>query len=135
MFKKFLAGAVLLFAVAITGCDSGSDSDTTQIGSTDISGTWDIYWDDETTTYENFVFVQTGSSLTGTWHDEDDENYNITGTIAANVVNVDVPYPDIEQWHLQGTVSSDGNTITGTVAVQGAGSYDGTYQVHLTRRN
>ncbi len=135
MIQRILLLLALVTSITMAGCDA-SEPDSNPGSITEISGIWDTYWEDETDTYEYFTFEQTGSSLAGTWYDEDDELFTISGSFSERVLNVDVDYPDpVEQYHVQGSISDDGNTITGTVTVKLTGEAEEVYQLHLVRRS
>jgi hypothetical protein len=106
------------------------------INDKDISGIWDVYWQEEVDTYEYFTFKQSGDFITGTFYDEDEGFINVSGTITDNTIDVDVLYsiPDVEKFHLDAVVSKDGKSMDGTITVKVTGADEEVITVQMVKR-
>ncbi len=139
--------SLIFFMTACAGGNDGGDSQSLQTPIADLTGTWTVqetingdcqeenYPEIRTDTY---IGIQTGNNLSITISST---GTNISGTISGNNVTWEGSIPDRSGTlaiDFSGTVSADGNTITGTGTwtwTYGSDTCSGTAEVTATKES
>ena len=75
---------------------TGSGAVSSAVPTVDVTGSWYIYYYDETQSEDSMVLKQEGNVLSGTWSGEDTPTpVDITGSIDGVTICIDVPLPNV----------------------------------------
>lgn len=132
----FLALTLIVSSFFISGCNSDSEDDKDPVDPTsyNITGLWDVYWEDETTSIEYFDLTQSDTSIAGIFYDEDEDNPSISGSISGSDIVFSVAYPSPVIFTVEAELNEAGNSFSGTVTVANSGVYDGIHNFRADKR-
>lgn len=122
-----------LVSLALAGCGGGGGNDPIPAGD-GLTGTWDTYYYQETTSKDWLGLRQSGGTLEGHWNPSAGSAYSVTGTIDGSLVKIQVQAPEPAHFSIDAQVASDGQTMSGTWIVSGTGSLDGTHPWRAVKR-